>query len=230
MAGIKIIDYKAGNAPSVYHAVKRLGFEADLARTPEDIRGATHIILPGVGSAGATMESLHETGFTGALGEAVLDKKVFFLGICVGIQILFEHSEEDDARCLGWLKGRVARFDAHKVRVPQMGWNRVRFIKETPCPAREGYFYFVNSYHVLLEDPDDLWGEADYDGPFTAAVRRGNIYAAQFHVEKSGEAGLELLRGYLSLHVDDKDDSRGYGKSDGKGDDKYDAKGGDGLC
>ena len=194
---IKIIDYKAGNAPSVLHAVKRLGFDAAFACKPQDIADATHIILPGVGSAKATMESLREMDLIGAIGDAVLHGKALFLGICVGMQILFEHSEEEDADCLGWLKGRVVKFDASKIRVPQMGWNKVRFVKSAPFEAVDDYFYFVNSYYAKPEDDSDLWGVSDYGGRFAAAVCKDSIYAAQFHVEKSGEAGLALLNGFL---------------------------------
>ncbi|MDR0331795.1 MAG: imidazole glycerol phosphate synthase subunit HisH [Chitinispirillales bacterium] len=196
---IKIIDYKAGNAPSVLHAAARLGHEPEFARGAGDLEGATHIILPGVGSAKATMDSLREMGLMHPLEEAVLREKVLFLGVCVGLQILFEHSEEEDTGCLGWLKGRVVKFDASKVRVPQMGWNEVRFVKDTPCGDKGGFFYFVNSYHAKPADGADLWGVADYEGEFTAAVNRGNIYGTQFHVEKSGEAGLALLNRFLTL-------------------------------
>ena len=196
---IKIIDYKAGNAPSVLHAVKRLGHEADLARQPQDIKNATHIILPGVGSAKATMESLHEMDLIEALEEMVLQKKALFLGICVGLQILFEHSAEENTKCLGWLKGQVVKFDTSQVRVPQMGWNQVRFTKKTFHNCQEDFFYFVNSYYAKLKCESDLWGMADYNGPFAAAVCRDNIYATQFHVEKSGKAGLALLNGFLNL-------------------------------
>ncbi|MDR0294190.1 MAG: imidazole glycerol phosphate synthase subunit HisH [Oscillospiraceae bacterium] len=196
---IKIIDYKAGNAPSVMHAVTRLGYGAGFAREPDSLAGATHIILPGVGSAGATMESLRGTGMAGALEDAVLRKKIPFLGICIGMQILFEHSEEGDEDCLGWLKGRVVRFDGKAVRVPQMGWNNVRLAESPVNAALEDHFYFVNSYYALPEDKSDVWGTADYNGPFTAAVHRDNIYATQFHTEKSGEAGLALLNGFLGL-------------------------------
>jgi glutamine amidotransferase len=192
---IKIIDYKAGNAPSVMHAVSRLGHEAGFARAAGDIVGATHIILPGVGSAAATMESLRELGLVDALGDAVLRRKTLFLGVCVGLQILFEHSEEGDTDCLGWLKGRVVRFDSTKVRVPQMGWNSVSFSDGT----REDCFYFVNSFHAVPNDDTDVWGTAFYGSRFTAAVHRENIYATQFHIEKSGEAGLALLDGFLRM-------------------------------
>ena len=208
---IKIIDYKAGNAPSVLHAVERLGFKAEFASTPEDLKNAARIILPGVGSAGATMDSLRESGVADALSECVVNKKTPFLGVCVGLQILFEHSQEDYALCFGWLKGRVRKFDSASVRVlsklrptgslriPQMGWNQVRFINETPLGATEGYFYFVNSYYAEPEDPGDIWGIAEYGESFTAAVRRDNIYGTQFHIEKSGETGLRVLKGFLEI-------------------------------
>ena len=115
------------------------------------------------------------------------------------MQILFEHSEEDDTVCLGWLKGQVAKFDVSKVRVPQMGWNEVRLAKNPVCDATNDFFYFVNSYYASPKNGSDLWGIADYKGQFAAAVCRDNIYATQFHVEKSGEAGLALLNGFLSL-------------------------------
>jgi len=193
---IKIIDYKAGNAPSVLHAVRHLGFAAELVSQAENLSGATHIILPGVGSAKATMDSLNEMKIFPVLEKLVREEKTPFLGICVGLQILFEHSEEDDCKCLGWLSGRVVRFDNSQVRVPQMGWNEVRFVKDSGINSA-GHFYFVNSYHAKPENPQDLWAVADYGGDFTAAVNSGNIFATQFHVEKSGEAGLSLLKNFL---------------------------------
>ena len=196
---IKIIDYKAGNAPSVMHAVSRLGYKVEFAYAPGDLDNASHIILPGVGSAKATMRSLFEMGLMEPLEKAVLQKRAFFLGICVGMQILFEHSEEEDTGCLGWMKGRVVKFDSAKIRVPQMGWNLVRFVKRAPCAVRDEYFYFVNSYYAVPAETGDLWGEADYGGRFAAAVCRDNIFGMQFHAEKSGEAGLSLLSGFLSL-------------------------------
>ena len=192
---IKIIDYKAGNAPSVLNAITRLGFSAEYAHNARDLENATHIILPGVGSAKATMQSLQEMELIKVLNDKVLQCKIPFLGICVGMQILFEHSEEGDTSgensgvvCLGWLKGKVVKFDSSKVRVPQMGWNRVW----------NDYFYFVNSYYAKPDDNSDIWGSADYNGVFTAAVRRDNIFGTQFHIEKSGEAGLELLCNFIS--------------------------------
>lgn len=195
---ICIIDYKAGNAASVLNAVLHEGFDACLASDAAALKSASHIILPGVGSARATLDSLRDLNLTDTLYEVALTKKTPFLGICVGLQILFERSEEGDVQCLGWLKGRVVKFDAANVRVPQMGWNEVS-LRESPLnrPLKD-YFYFVNSYRAFPENDADIWGTADYDGVFAAAVRHENIYAAQFHVEKSGPAGLALLRGFLT--------------------------------
>ena len=186
------------------HAVTHLGYEAEFARSPKELEMAKYIILPGVGSAKATMESLGEMKILDALENAVMRRETYFLGICVGMQILFEHSEEEDATCLGWLKGKVVKFDSSKVRVPQMGWNYVEFINETSVPAVENnYFYFVNSYYAKPEEKQDIWATADYHGPFAAAICRKNIFATQFHVEKSGEAGLSLLKTFLSRSLGD---------------------------
>jgi len=190
---IKIIDYRAGNAPSVLHAVRQIGLEAELVSSGKALGGASCIILPGVGSAKATMDSLAEMQMLPVLEKMVMQEKVTFLGICVGLQILFDFSEEDDCRGLGWFKGRVVRFDNTQVRVPQMGWNEVSFTSG----SENGFFYFVNSYHAVAENPADVWAVADYGGDFTAAIHRENIFATQFHIEKSGEAGLSLLKKIL---------------------------------
>ena len=200
---IKIIDYKAGNAPSVMNAVRHLGYAAEFAKTAQELFGASHIILPGVGSAGATMKSLRELGMIDMLERQVREEGTPFLGICVGMQILFDRSEEEETLCLGWLPGEVVKFDANDVRVPQMGWNKVTFVKQTPVDVCDEYFYFVNSYHAKLSEPSDLWGVSDYGSTFTATVNRGNIFGAQFHAEKSGEAGLALLKSFLSLKKGD---------------------------
>lgn len=200
---IKIINYKAGNAPSVMHAVKRLGYNAEFASTKEELRSASSIILPGVGSAKATIDSLYELDLIDTLEDMVQNKKVPFLGICVGLQILFEHSEEEDTKCLGWLQGRVVKFDTQKVRVPQMGWNKVSFVSNTAIETTDDYFYFVNSFYPVPENKEDIWGVSDYNGNFASAIHRENIFATQFHTEKSGEAGLKLLRNFLNLKRED---------------------------
>ena len=196
---IKIIDYKAGNAPSVMCAVRHLGYDAEFARYSAELENASFIILPGVGSARATMDSLREMDLLNVLEDRVLNKKTPFLGICVGMQILFEHSEEENADCLGWLGGSVVKFDTSKVKVPQMGWNEVRFDKNKPLSVQDDFFYFVNSYYAKPNNESDIWGTADYNGIFTAAVHRDNIYGTQFHTEKSGEAGLAFLKNFFNV-------------------------------
>jgi glutamine amidotransferase len=199
---IGVIDYKAGNAPSVYNALKRIGGEVIMVKAAADLEKIDGAILPGVGSAEATIESLKEMEILSALEEKVIRDKMPFLGICIGMQILFEHSEESDVSCLGWLKGNVTRFDNHHVRVPQMGWNEVRFSRSHPLVdnmGESGYFYYVNSYHVNPADENDILAVTDYDGDFCCMVQRDNIMAAQFHIEKSGPLGLKLLNHYVKL-------------------------------
>lgn len=201
---IGVIDYKAGNAPSVYNALKRIGKEGIMVRSGAELENNHFdgIILPGVGSARATLDSLEETGLLDAVKTKVLDEKVPFLGICIGMQVLFERSEEGDVDCLGWLKGNVIRFRADCVRVPQMGWNEVRFKKDHPLVkglGESGHFYYVNSYHVVPENEGDILAVTDYDGDFCCMVQHDNIMAAQFHIEKSGPLGLKLLGNFVDL-------------------------------
>lgn len=197
---IGVIDYKAGNAPSVFNALKRVGNDGVMVRNGEDLDGLSGIILPGVGSAEATLESLKETGILAALEKKVLEEKIPFLGICIGMQILFEHSAEGDVDCLGWLKGDVVRFDSDHVRVPQMGWNEVVFKREHPLVDGldgSGHFYYVNSYHVVPACREDVLAVTDYDGEFCCMVQHENIMAAQFHIEKSGPLGLAMLKNFV---------------------------------
>jgi len=203
---IKIIDYKAGNAPSVAHSVKRLGYDCQLVNSGDQFKNATHIILPGVGSAEATMQSLKDMGILAKLEASVLKDKIPYLGICVGMQVLFEHSAEGNVDCLGWLEGRVIKFDIAKVRVPQMGYNSVIFNKShITAKDQTDYYYFVNSFYAKPKNKADILGTTIYekDIPFASAVNSGNIFGMQFHVEKSGEAGLELINSFLKLNKGD---------------------------
>lgn len=197
---IGVIDYKAGNAPSVFNALKCVGGNGVMVKSGADLDGLDGIILPGVGSADATIESLKETGILSALEKKVLEEKIPFLGICIGMQILFEHSAEGDVDCLGWLKGDVVRFDSNHVRVPQMGWNEVVFKRQHPLVEKlgeSGHFYYVNSYHVVPAEPEDILAVTDYDGEFCCMVQHENIMAAQFHIEKSGPLGLTMLKNFV---------------------------------
>jgi len=198
---IGVIDYRAGNSPSVLNALNKLGIEARLVDSNEEICSCKGIILPGVGSADATMQSLRDMNCIDMLREKVLVEKVPFLGICVGLQVLFEYSEEGNTRCLGWLPGKVVRFDDALVRVPQIGWNRVEFRRDSPLldGMREGYFYFVNSYYAIPGDESLVLGSADYGIEFCSVVESSNIYASQCHLEKSGNTGLKLLRNFAAV-------------------------------
>lgn len=199
---IGIIDYKAGNSHSVLNACARIGVTCKYIRNAQDLEEVTAIILPGVGSAKATMESLREINMVEALEKKVLEEKIPFLGICVGLQIIFEHSEEGDVDCLGWLKGKVVGFDRNKVRVPQIGWNELEFKKKSEIIGELGahpYFYFVNSYYAVPDNKEDILAVSDYEGEFTAMVQHDNIYASQCHIEKSGEVGLQVLRKFCEL-------------------------------
>lgn len=198
---ISVIDYDAGNAPSVIAALSHIGQAGKLVSSAAELDDASAIILPGVGSAGATMASLAELGLIDPL-LARMRAGTPFLGICVGLQILFEHSEEDDATCLGWFSGRVQRFN-DDLRVPQIGWNAVQRTREHPLLAGlapENHFYFVNSYYVAPAAELTL-GEASYGVPFAAMVSRDNVHATQFHTEKSGPLGLKILANFAKLRA-----------------------------
>jgi glutamine amidotransferase len=195
---IAVVDYRAGNAPSVLYALEHLGLPAHLVTTATEVASAGRIILPGVGAARATIASLVEQDLVGALTDRVLGDRVPFLGICIGLQVLFDHSEEGDTEGLGWVPGRVRRF-ADTGRVPQIGWNEVRFTRSHPVTTgvpSAGHYYFVNSYYCVPDDPSDALGLTDYTTEFCSVVARDNVIATQFHAEKSGTLGLALLRGF----------------------------------
>jgi glutamine amidotransferase len=197
---IAVVDYRAGNAPSVLFALEHLGLPARLVDTADEVAGADRIILPGVGAARATIDSLVEQDLVGALTDRVQGDGVPFLGICIGLQVLFDHSEEGDTDCLGWVPGQVRRFP-DTGRVPQIGWNRVRFTREHPLTTNapdDGHFYFVNSYYCAPADPADALGLTDYTVEFCSVVARANVVATQFHAEKSGPLGLSLLRAFAT--------------------------------
>ena len=202
-----IIDYKAGNLTSVKNALAAIDAESTVTSDPAVIRAADHVIFPGVGAAKSAMENLASLGLVDTVREAAASGKPF-LGICLGMQILFEHSEEDGGvDLLGVLPGKVRRFpDVPGFKVPEIGWNQVRVASSSPSSssssspspevaARE--FYFVHSYYAEL-GPYTA-GRTEYAGvEFTSMVRKGALLACQFHPEKSGRIGLELLKEFLS--------------------------------
>ncbi|HEY8215987.1 MAG TPA: imidazole glycerol phosphate synthase subunit HisH [Acidimicrobiia bacterium] len=198
---IGVIDYRAGNAPSVGYALERLGIEHRLVAAPEALETCDRVILPGVGAARATLDSLAASGLVAPLTRLVIDERVPFLGICIGLQVLFEHSAEGETPCLGWIPGGVQRFDDGTQRVPQIGWNAVRLRRPHPVTARfpdGGHCYFVNSYYAAPADPGDVLGETSYGVEFCSIVASLNIVATQFHAEKSGELGLGILASFAT--------------------------------
>jgi glutamine amidotransferase len=200
---IAIIDYQAGNLTSVKLALDALGAASVITAAPEVIRAAGRVIFPGVGAAGAAMRTLRAAGLDHVI-RAVVAAGTPFIGICLGTQILFECSEEDGGvPMLGLLPGRVRRFQPAdpRAKVPHMGWNQMRQVRPHPLlagVADESDFYFVHSYHPDPADPADCIGTTDFAGcRFASMVGRGNLAATQFHIEKSGPVGLQVLRNFL---------------------------------
>lgn len=205
---IAIVDYGMGNLRSVRQALKKAAPEADVAIVdrPEAIRAADRVVLPGQGAMPDCMRCLGESGLQEAVLEAAREKPL--MGVCVGEQMLFEWSAEGGTKGLGLLPGKVVRFelegklqdDGSRFKVPQMGWNHVR--QTQPHPLWDGvpdgsFFYFVHSYHVVPDNRAHVAGETDYGAVFTSAVARENIFATQFHPEKSAEAGLRVYRNFV---------------------------------
>lgn len=198
---IGVINYKAGNATSVINALRKLNIASLSITTPKELDNVTGIILPGVGTAQATMDSLTELNLIDALETKVFSDKVPFFGICVGFQVLFAQSKEGNAKCLGWVEGDVSKFP-DSVRVPQMGWNKVNFVYNHPLInglQERDYFYFVNSYYVTPADDQIVLARTDYGLSFCSMIAKDNIFASQFHIEKSGEAGLKLLNNFATM-------------------------------
>lgn len=186
---IAVLDSGSGNLQSAINALKRIGVECRLVSDPRHLKSADRVLFPGVGSWGAVMERLRERGFHDAVREVIASGKPY-LGICMGLQVLFESSEEDPGEGLGVLEGDVVRFQTPKV--PQIGWNLATGTEDEL--VERDYFYFINSFHVRPRDSAVVAATATYMGEeFVAAVRKDNILAVQFHPEKSARAGLELL-------------------------------------
>ena len=200
---IAIIDYDAGNIRSVEKAVKKLGFDPLTTRNSDEIKKASHVILPGVGAFGDAMDKLNRFGLIPVIKETA-DSGKPFLGICLGEQLIFEKSEESPGvQGLGLLKGEVKKLPSDKgLKVPNIGWNSVEICKNSPVfkDIDDGeYFYFVHSYYVHASDRSIVSATIGYGVTADAAVERNNIFATQFHPEKSSDMGLRLLNNFLKL-------------------------------
>ena len=196
---IAIVDYRAGNLTSVLRAVKHLGHAAEITDNPSRIRAAERVIFPGVGAAGDTMENLRKLGLDTVLTEDVFRAGKPLLGICIGVQVIFERSEENDATCLGLLPGHVARFPQKSysaLKIPQIGWNQVHHVKAHPIFENVpdlAEFYFVNSYRPVPAQSEMVFATTEYGVEFASVVGSKNLVATQFHLEKSGDVGLKML-------------------------------------
>ena len=207
---ITIVDYGMGNLRSVHKAVERVGYDAQVTADPQEVLNASKIILPGVGAFRDCMHNLEELHLLEPVIKSIEAGKPF-LGICLGLQLLFEESDEFGIHHgMGVLPGKVTRF-AEDIRdpetdqpypIPHMGWNTMEIKKETPLFAgieNNSYFYFVHSYYAQPQDPKDIAATTPYGIKFACAVQHDNIYAVQFHPEKSQEKGLQLLRNFGAL-------------------------------
>jgi glutamine amidotransferase len=206
MADIAVVDYGMGNLRSVHNALRKVAPEASVTVTgdPKEIAGAHRVVFPGQGAMPDCMRELNSSGLREAVLDAARNKP--FLGICIGLQMLFEHSTEGDVAGLGVFPGRVVRFahelrdaQGNKLKVPHMGWNQVMHNEHALWQgiAQDSRFYFVHSYYVQPRDDALVQGTCCYPQPFTCAVAKENIFAAQFHPEKSAHAGLKLLRNFV---------------------------------
>lgn len=208
MNKIVVVDYGAGNLRSVAQALRQVAPEADVRISGEvdEIRSADRIVLPGQGAIPDCMRSLQESGVRDVVLEAARNKPL--LGVCVGEQMMFDWSEEGDVACLGLFPGKVVKFrldeqlqdDGSRFKVPQMGWNRVHQSLSHPLwndVADDSYFYFVHSYYAMPTERAHVAGETQYGSLFCSAIARDNIFATQFHPEKSAAAGLQLYKNFV---------------------------------
>ena len=200
MSYIAIVDYGAGNLMSVHNSLDFLGYENKIAASPEVIEQAAGVILPGVGAFPDAMDALHASGLTDAVLEAAKEKP--FLGICLGMQMLFEESDEvRPCKGLGLLPGRIERIRT-SLKLPQIGWNALDILR--PNAMTEGvqqgdYVYFVHSFMAVPAEEGDLAAVTDYGARVPAMVARGNLFGCQFHPEKSGKVGLEMMKNFAKL-------------------------------
>lgn len=208
MVDIAIVDYGMGNLRSVEQAVRKVAPGAHIIVTgePEVIASAGRVIFPGQGAAPDCMREIRTRHLDRVLAGVVAEGKPF-LGICMGLQVLFEHSAEGDTPCLGVIKGEVVRFahelrdgQGNKLKVPHMGWNGVHHAEHPLWSGidQDARFYYVHSYYVQPNDKEIVQGTSDYPQPFVCAVSRGNLFAVQFHPEKSAAAGLKLLENFVN--------------------------------
>ena len=200
---ISIIDYDAGNIKSVEKALIKLGQDPVVTKDKDRILASDHVILPGVGAFGDAMKKLNESGLTDVIRE-VADRKIPLLGICLGLQLFFESSEESPGvEGIGLLKGRILRIpDGEGLKIPHIGWNSLELVNDGRLfkgVGEEPYVYFVHSYYLKADDPNIVKGKTFYGTEIHASVEQDNIFACQFHPEKSSEVGLKILENFCRV-------------------------------
>lgn len=204
---VAIIDYDAGNIKSVEKAIQFLGKEAVITRDPEVILGADHVILPGVGSFGDAMGKLESYGLIPIIGE-IVKRKIPFLGICLGLQLLFESSDESPGvQGLGILPGEICRIpEKEGLKIPHIGWNRLDFPRQGRLfyGLEHPFVYFVHSYYLKAREEDMVTATCEYGVTVHASIERENVFACQFHPEKSSDAGLAILENFLRVSREDR--------------------------
>ena len=203
---ITLIDYGVGNIYAFQNVYKRLDIPTKISKTIKDLEGAEKLILPGVGSFDYAMSQLNASGMRDTLDELVIGKKVPVIGICVGMQMMGNKSDEGKLEGLKWIDSEILKFDErliqHRTKLPHMGWNDVIPVKEHPLfqgLEKEAIFYFLHSFYFKCNDVNDSIAISDYGVSFTSAVNRGNIYGIQFHPEKSHQYGEKLLQNFAKL-------------------------------
>lgn len=203
---IAIVDYGSGNIKAIARVYRQLNVDVMIARTPEDLEAASKIVLPGVGAFDQVMQNLVASGMADRLRQRVMDDGTPLLGICVGMQLLARRSDEGRLSGLGWIEADAKRLDGgalgQPVKVPHMGWNDIRPLREHPLLrglAAEDAFYFLHSYHVSCDRRDDVLAEAAYGAAFDCAVGVRNVHGVQFHPEKSHLSGAKLLKNFAEL-------------------------------
>jgi glutamine amidotransferase len=201
---ITIVDYGTSNLGSMQNILKKVGATSKIAASPEDLRDAKKIIVPGVGSFDAGMKKLQQSGMVPLLNDKVLVERVPTLGVCLGMQLMTGGSEEGELAGLGWIEAQTLRFDQQSdpgLKVPHMGWNQVTTVKTSALTAEfppEPRFYFAHSFYVSCKSQDDVLLKASYGaGTFTAAFQKDNLMGAQFHPEKSHRFGMLFLRNFV---------------------------------
>lgn len=200
-----IVNYGMGNLNSVQRKLHRIQANSVISSNPDEIRLADKLILPGVGHFKKAMENLSQLHLIDALNEAVLVNKKPILGICLGMQLMANSSEEGFVPGLGWFDAEVIRFrikDTLNYKIPHMGWNQIKITKKSPLMKgieADSEFYFVHSYHFKLNNPADLLNESEYEYSFASAIEKNNIFGVQYHPEKSHDVGEQLLRNFIEL-------------------------------